>query len=431
MWQTLFVIPEQIGPLPVFGWGWALIVWCVATCISLLIVGRNYGWSHAVSSLPFALLVAAALVFVLPMLQVERFLPDGTRQYGLAIRGYGIMLLIAVVAGVGLAVSRAERRGLSGDLILSLATWMFALGIVGARLLYIGLYWDEYRQQSLVSLFGGVLNLSQGGLVVYGALFGALLAFVLFVRRHRLPALVLADIIAPCMLLGLAIGRIGCLLNGCCYGGPCSYPWAVQFPPESVPYVEQLRDGTVHGFHWQHTTSGIQVTRVDGLSQIGQAGLVAGDQIIRVNGRSVLDASVDPASMMAGLVELAGTELTLTTDDGRDISSTIAQLPDHSTALHPTQLYSSITAFLLLGFLLALEPYLNRSGQLFTTLITIYPVARFLLEVIRTDETAFAATGLTISQNISVLLLLFACSLWYYISKQPTGHIEFAPSASN
>ena len=418
MWQTIFVIPDQLGPLPVFGWGWALIVWAVASGLSIWIAARKHGWSQASASLPFLLIVAAAIVFLLPMLQVERILPDGTRQFGLAVRGYGVMLLVAVVAGVSLAVRRGERRGISSDRILSLATWMFALGILGARSLYIGLNWDVYGKQGLPALIGGFLNLSQGGLVVYGSFIGAMLAFVLFVKRHKISPLVLADIVAPSLLLGLAIGRIGCFLNGCCYGGPSEHAWAVRFPQESVPYSEQLRDGSLHGFGWQQVDKEIVIVRLIAESQLAQGGLAVGDKITRVNGRSVSDPGMALADRMAGLVELAGPQITLTTTSGRDVASALERLPGHTTPLHPTQLYSSITAFLLLGFLLAAEPFLTKPGQLFALLITLYPVGRFLLEVIRTDEGSFGSTGLTVSQNISVLLIVVAVGLWIYLNRQ-------------
>jgi phosphatidylglycerol:prolipoprotein diacylglycerol transferase len=421
MWQTLITIPERIGPLPVFGWGWALIVWTVACAITLLAVTKKYGREHALGSVPFSLLVAALLIFVLPMLQVERTLPGGERLYGLPIRGYGVMLMLGVAAGVRLAIHRANQRGLSADVILSLATWMFALGIAGARLLHVVLFWEQYKSPSLWTTIGRILNVPQGGLVVYGSLFCALLAFFLFIRKHKLPGFVLADVIAPSMLLGLCIGRIGCLLNGCCYGGPCDYPWAVQFPPESVPYAEHLRDGSLHGFGFRAEDDTVAIQYVEANSQLGKLGLAAGDVVSRVNGRSLTEAGVAPGDMMVYLVESAGRHLTITTQDGRDLTSSLDQLPARTTPLHPTQLYSSISALALLLFLLACEPYLTRDGQLMTLMIAIYPMIRFLLEVIRTDETSFQSTGMTISQNISLLLLVVAIGMWFYLRKQPAG----------
>jgi phosphatidylglycerol:prolipoprotein diacylglycerol transferase len=79
--------------------------------------------------------------------------------------------------------------------------------------------------------------------VVFGSLPTAALAAWRFARRRGLPILALADCIAPGLLLGLAIGRVGCFLNGCCYGGPCDLPWAVRFPPDSPPWIDQAARG--------------------------------------------------------------------------------------------------------------------------------------------------------------------------------------------
>jgi phosphatidylglycerol:prolipoprotein diacylglycerol transferase len=80
---------------------------------------------------------------------------------------------------------------------------------------------------------------TEGGLVVYGAVFGATLGLVGFARRHKLNLLALCDLIAPSVILGQAVGRLGCFLNGCCYGGVCLLPWALSFPPDSPPYIDQ------------------------------------------------------------------------------------------------------------------------------------------------------------------------------------------------
>ena len=90
-------------------------------------------------------------------------------------------------------------------------------------------------------------------------------------------------------------------------------------------------------------------------------------------------------------------------------------LPDHSRPVHPTQLYSSIGAFLICLLLLAYDPYRRRDGELWALMLTVYPVSRFLEEMIRTDEPAIFGTGMTISQNISLVLLLCAGALWAYL----------------
>lgn len=72
-----------------------------------------------------------------------------------------------------------------------------------------------------------------GGLVFYGGLIGASLTFIVYVRLKQLPLWKVADVFAPSIALGYVFGRIGCLLNGCCYGRACDLPWAIQFPPNN------------------------------------------------------------------------------------------------------------------------------------------------------------------------------------------------------
>ena len=141
-------------------------------------------------------------------------------EKGLPIRGYGVMMLLAVLAGTGLAVWRGRRMGLDPDLIVSLTFWMFVPGILGARISYVVEYWPDqywpvYQQNGLPAILVAVINVTEGGLVVYGALLGGVLGLVLFVRKYRLPLLATCDLITPSLMLGLALGRIGCLLNGC------------------------------------------------------------------------------------------------------------------------------------------------------------------------------------------------------------------------
>jgi prolipoprotein diacylglyceryltransferase len=146
------------------------------------------------------------------------------------------MMLLAVLSGMGLAVYRARRVGVDPEMIFALAFWMIIPGVLGARFVYVTEYWnrDFYpvyeRTHELSALVFAVVNVAAGGLVVYGAFVGGMIGLGLFWWRYRIPLLATADLVAPSMLLGLALGRVGCMLNGCCYGGPCDLPWNVTFP---------------------------------------------------------------------------------------------------------------------------------------------------------------------------------------------------------
>ena len=99
----------------------------------------------------------------------------------------------------------------------------------------------------------------------------------------------------------------------------------------------------------------------------------------------------------------------------------IDPLPTKSLPVYPTQLYSTIDALIICLLLLAYDPFRRRDGELFAIMATIYPVTRFLIEILRTDEAAIRGTGMSISQNVSLLILLGTACLWYYLSKQPKG----------
>ncbi|MGB8852995.1 MAG: prolipoprotein diacylglyceryl transferase family protein [Pirellulales bacterium] len=241
MRSTLFHVPLHLGSgpdaWPLFGFGILLAVWAVAGGAVFIRAAVRHGVQQAASALGLPLLLAGAMIaWGLPALD------DGQ---GVPVRGYGVMLLAAAGTGTWLSIVRGRAAGFDADTILALGMEVFLWGLVGARLFYV----IEYREQffrpgmSLVESLGSVLNFAAGGLVVFGSLPTAAWAAWRFARRRGLPLLRLADCIAPGLLVGLALGRVGCFLNGCCYGGPCDLPWAVQFPPESPPWLDQAARG--------------------------------------------------------------------------------------------------------------------------------------------------------------------------------------------
>ncbi len=268
MCQTLFTIPGELGGIPVFGFGWLLGLWAIGSLLTLAWQTYQHGWgAEARGYLPALVLSGVVIAFLLPRLvqappdsmvpaaQQQSAQPGGPGETathavgGLPIRGYGVMLLLAVASSVALAVYRAERLGLDPEMILSLAFWLFIFGIVGARLFYIIEYWDKFQQPRLGATLAMMANVAEGGLVVYGSLLAGGLALVIFVYKHHLPGLALGDLVAPSVVLGMAIGRLGCFLNGCCYGGISSVPWAVTFPWHSPPHQQQVLNGDlyIHG----------------------------------------------------------------------------------------------------------------------------------------------------------------------------------------
>ena len=253
---------------------------------------------------------------------------------------------------------------------------------------------------------------------MYGSLIGAMLGGLWFLRRHALPTLALADLMAPSLLLGVALGRIGCLLNGCCYGGLCDVPHlGVTFPPPSEPYKHQRSLGQLHGFQISKdpATGVARVAAVEPGGPAAAAGLKAGAVLRAIDGQRV--ASFDEAQES---LRVALPELKLATDQG-PVTIRIPGLPARSRPAHPTQLYAAVGAAILCWLLWCYYPFRRRDGEVFALLLTLYPLMRYLEESIRVDEPGQFRTSLSISQWISLILLAAVVALWIYVLRQPRG----------
>lgn len=144
--------------------------------------------------------------------------------FGLKVYSYGVLVALAFLLGFALIAYRAKQAGDKVDDYLEAIIWFIVSGIGGARLFYF--IW--FPQVFLADPIGATF--SQGGLVWYGGVIGALLAALVFTRLKRIHLAHFGDIIAPAAAFGLAIGRVGCLLAGCCYGAVCDLPWAIHYP---------------------------------------------------------------------------------------------------------------------------------------------------------------------------------------------------------
>lgn len=424
MCSELLRIPYELGGVPLFGFGVLLGVWGIAAILVLATMVRTHGWGPETLSYvpPLALLGAAILL-------LPKFFPEG-----LPIRGYGVMLLAGSAAGIGLAIYRARQVGLRSETILSLAMAMFICGIVGARAFYVIEYWERIaRGRDWLGTIVEILRFTEGGLVVYGALVGAAVAFVWFVRKEGLPLLAMADLVAPSLAIGLALGRVGCFLNGCCYGGETDLSWAVTFPQLSSrfeigkaeprlspPYADQAARGEMHGFRLGRSERGeLVVTKVWEESAAADAGLSPGTVIRELQGRGGL--TLEQAEQLIFDAFLGAAPLRMRTDDGEMVAIPPPERPQRSRPVHPAQLYSAIDAGILAWFLWSSFPFRRRDGEVIALLLTLHPISRFLLEIIRIDESAVFGTGLSISQNISIALFVGAIALWGYLARRPRG----------
>ncbi len=144
------------------------------------------------------------------------------------IRSYGLMLAVAFLIGTWLALREARRRSLDEDQVVTVVLVVLASSVIGARALYVLEHVQEFRRE-----WGSVLAVWQGGLTLYGGVVAGTLAGLLTARQMGLPMWSVADVLTPSFALGTLFGRVGCFLNGCCYGVPTRLPWGVHFPPDS------------------------------------------------------------------------------------------------------------------------------------------------------------------------------------------------------
>lgn len=256
---------------------------------------------------------------------------------GVKLFGYGLMLFLAFLGSTNLAARVARREKLDPEVIYDLSLFVFLGGLIGARLFYVIQYWGV-RVHSLLD----VVRVWEGGIVLYGSIIGGTAAFFLYRLLRPFPLRPFLDVIAPALVLGIAVGRFGCFLNGCCYGDVCRLPWSVSFPEPSPP--------------WQ-------------------------------------------AHQAAGLI---GPEA------------------HWSLPVHPTQLYSVIDGLILMTFLLAYFPLRRRDGEVMAMLMVTYPLTRVLIEYLRNDEHVFFA-GMTISQNISLIVLACGLLFWAGLARRSPG----------
>jgi phosphatidylglycerol:prolipoprotein diacylglycerol transferase len=148
----------------------------------------------------------------------------------LTIHTYGFMIAAAFLLGLWLAQRQAEREGLPRDKVTDIGFYALFAGIIGSRIFFIGTDWNHFSAHPF-----DMIKIWEGGLVFYGGVVFAIPVAVWYARRQRLSLWQTADVWAPSIAVGHAIGRLGCFCAGCCYGVPTGLPWGVVFNnPETL-----------------------------------------------------------------------------------------------------------------------------------------------------------------------------------------------------
>jgi len=267
------------------------------------------------------------VLFTLPIFK-ESFPPDGIPMYG-----FGAMLFICFVAVTLWGSRRAKQTAdLPPERFQDMVIWLFVAGLIGARTLYMIQYANHFPDKSILGLIGAFFKIWEGGIIFYGSALGGALGYGLFywfvLRRLKINGWKLADAAAPLLALGLAIGRIGCYLNGCCWGqvaceecrvvplGAAHFPLLSAHSRQQLVREQFLQTST--GF----TTEGrspfgiyddprTRVKTVEVGSPADKAGVKPGDLIVEVNGKPnyiLLDLSGPPEKIDHALGLLKGYE---------------------------------------------------------------------------------------------------------------------------
>lgn len=330
------------------------------------------------------------------MRQILLRLPiPGTEQV-LTLYGYGAMMCLGFLAAILLAAHLAKRRKQPPDVVYNIALVCFFGGIFGARLFYVVQNSGQFpRLWDLVRIW-------EGGLTFYGGFLMAVAAVVVYLKATGRPILYWLDIVAPGVALGEGFGRLGCLLNGCCYGDVCQTSLGFAWPVGTIPW-----------YHYAEQFLGSS-------------------------------AWFDPARPLAGLgmtpAEPAGAAA------GALMGSLAAAW--HAPVIYPAQLLSLLNAVLLAVVLYSMWRWKRRHGQVLLALMLLYGVSRFLLEMLRADEasayllglpTLLEALGLgqaaarlprmTISMNVAAAMVVVSLLALVYLgrSRRPELQADYAP----
>ncbi len=158
--------------------------------------------------------------------------------YEFPVFSYGFCLALGFILAALSAIEMGKKQDIHKDLILDLTLWTLICAIVGARLLYVIVDFSYYQKHPWEILF-----LNKGGLIFYGGFAGGVWAAISFIRKKKLPLWKTGDILLAVLPLGQMFGRLGCFLNGCCFGLPTLSAFKVTFPVESFAceYYQELQ----------------------------------------------------------------------------------------------------------------------------------------------------------------------------------------------
>lgn len=298
--------------------------------------------------------------------------------------GYGAMLVIGFYCAMQVGRALARRSGIDPDVVVNVALIALIFGIVGARLSHVLENIEEYTRADRTAWenFKAMIDIPSGGLTFFGGLLLATFACIAYGVMVKVPLRLGMDVIAPCVMIGLGFGRIGCFLNGCCYGAQCDVPWAVSFPYHSNAYVEEYEDG--------------KLTPPDTLLTPTADGT-------HLRLKTLDEVKVDPAAA----------ELLRQKTPGKT----------ESLAVHPAQLYSAFDGFLQAAVLIAYFTTRPAPGRVFALMLILQGLTRFLLEMVRAEPAVIG--NLSFSMVLSIPFVIIGVAMWYVVGRMDRSRPKF------
>ncbi len=371
------------------------------------------------------------------------FLPDAWAD----VKSYGVMIMIGFLGGIWLATRRAQRVRADPEVVLNMGFIALLAGVAGARAMYVIHYWDS-RFANQPSPLRAVFDIRAGGLEFWGGPLLVVPLLVLYLGWTKRSIRWYLDLTVPSLMFGLAMARIGCFLNGCCWGAVCldphdparqkpALPWAVRFPYGSPAMVQQFEFGqlTVPKELLCFLPAGqviplpreeVEATRenLDGpardlrllTDQLAETERRGGDQ----REKDKLRARIRVAEQRLRLNEQRFSRLRHNCARYGLLPSDLQELATHHPSLptHPAQLYAFITGVLLYVLLHGLFYRRRRHGIVLGWFFILYSIARLLEEAIRQDN-PLDVGGLTISQAISILMFAVGVVWLWIMQGQP------------
>lgn len=294
---------------------------------------------------------------------------------GIPVYGYGLMLVVGFYVAMMVGRALARRSGIDPDVVINIALIALISGVVGSRLSHVLENLHEYTRgdRTLWQNLYAMVNIRSGGLTFYGGLILGTISCITYGIMAKVPLRLAMDVIAPCVMIGLGFGRVGCFLNGCCYGASCDAPWAVHFPYHSSAYEDQYKRGLI--------------TVPDELLKTDKDG--------DTTFKTVEEAKRDPQAAAVLATKTPGVT--------------------ESWPVHPSQLYSTVVALTIAALLVAFFTMQPVPGRVFGLMLMLEGPTRFLLEMLRSEPPVLGP--LSFSMVISIPLFLIGVVMWFVVGK--------------